>query len=310
VAPVGEAAIPLGCADLLAATDLADRGPAYDEPITVAIDENHVAVDLSVSRLQLGALHCVWASRYGASDFHAHVELWVAPSAATSLDPAAEQTDGGPSFAPIAGSPDALIACADSFVASSDDPTLYNSCEAVELRRGYRIEFAATGLTAAAGQDPTTTTELLGTIEAAIDAAGPARLVESIAGTSTPGSVCTAPELAPVFEYLAVEGSPTITIDEDYPTVTDCVWPGLDDAGNASGPYVSVLPGGAWAIDRMRSGVSTFWIPLHPSDDGTYIVGSGEGVEAWRAIGDDLVKVTAYDYDATEGWEDFLATVW
>jgi hypothetical protein len=310
VAPVGEAAIPLGCADLLEVADVAGLGTGFEgRLLDVAIDENRIAIDLSVSRLQLGDLHCVWADRYGASDFNSYVELWIGPSTATLLDPAAEQGWSGP-LTPIPGYADALIACSEGSITSSDDPTLYNSCEVVDLRGGYRIELDTVGLRAAPGQDLTVATALLAKVDAAVSSAGPARVVEPVEGASSPWTVCTAPELTPVFEYLGVDGAPTISANEYYPGVTDCVWASVDEYGNQAGPFVSVIPGGAWAITRMATGVSTFWIPTRPSSDGTYVVGVGDGMEAWRAIGDDLVRISSYRYDAVDGWEAFLESVW
>ncbi len=154
VAPIGEAAIPLDCGDILADADVADLGhETYDRDIHLSIDAGRIAVDMtSVARLQAGTLSCVWSARYGDTDFHAEISLWISPSEAGALDPSTEPSSRD-TFAPLDGDPNTLIACYESFAASSDDPTLFNGCDVVQLIDGYRVELATDALRAAAGRD-------------------------------------------------------------------------------------------------------------------------------------------------------------
>jgi hypothetical protein len=309
VAAVGEAAIPLGCSDLLAVADVADLGPDFDEPLSLAVDEGRIAVDLSVAELQLGALRCAWAARYGASDLHPVIELTIAPSTVTELTPGDEESFSG-EFAPVDGMADTLIACAESFVASSDDPTLFNQCDIAQLRTGYRIDLHLTALRASEGTDSSVALDLLSQVDAAVDGAGPARVIEPVAATTDPASVCQGPEIAPLLEHVAATGDPAVDQHETYSTVTTCTWAGEDEYGNPIGPWVSVLPGGAWAIPRLATGVSSPFLPTQPSADGSYVFGVGEGVSVWRAVGDDLVYFVSSDFAVQDGWESFLESAW
>jgi uncharacterized protein YodC (DUF2158 family) len=308
VAPVGEAAIPLGCSDLLAVADVANLGADFDEKLSLAIDENRIAVDMSVSELQQGALRCIWAARYGSTDFHAIVEVTVAPSAATELVPPDVQYSASP-FVPLEGDAATLYSCSDSFQAD-ESSALYNSCDVVQLRAGYRIELATSGLKASAGQDSSVAAQLIGKVDAAVDAAGPARVVEPVSGTSDPASVCLAPEIAPALEYLGAAGDPVVAPSEYYPGVTDCKWTGVDAYGNQADTFVYVLPGGGWAIPRLATGVASIFMQTHPSADGTFLIGIGDGLNAWKAVGDDLVAIYGDNYDAHDGWEAFLESTW
>lgn len=307
-APVGEAAIPLGCSDILADADVADLGhDSYDRDIHLAIDEDRIVVDMTaVVALEAGTLHCVWAARYGATDFHAQISLRISPSTSTALDPATEESSVDV-FTPVDGDPNTLIACYESFEASSDDPTLFNGCEVIKLTAGYRVELETSALKAAAGRDQTATRSLLTKIDAAIASAGPARAIPDVEGTTNPAALCTSPEIAPLLEYLGAVGDPMVTSSN---SVTTCAWEGVDEYGNDIGPWVHVLPGGAWAIPRLVNGESNIFLPTHPSSDGNVIVGVGDGVSAWRAIGDDLVSISSYDFDATTGWEAVVEATW
>lgn len=305
VAPVGESALPLGCADLLVETDVADLGPDFDEPVSAAIDESRIVVDMGVVALQLGTLECIWAARYGATDFHAAIELTVAPTTATALDAAAEQSFMG-AFAPADGLPGTLLTCADPY-AADETSTLYTNCDIVQLRAGYRLDLETSGLV---GTDASVALGLLATIDAAIDAAPPARVVEPVAGTTDPGAVCTSAELAPVLAHLGATGDPVIAPSDGFPGVTQCTWPGVDEYGNPTGPWARVLPGGAWAIPRLGSGVASIFVPTHPSADGSLVIGVGDGVSVWRAVGDDLVEIVSGDSTKGDGWEAFLEATW
>lgn len=308
VAAPGEAAIPLGCADLLAVDDLSDLGPDFDDPVGIAVDESRIAVDWSVARLQTGALHCVWASRYAASDFHTEIELWVEPTDATALDPAQESSGIG-EFEPVDAVPGGLVACTEAFQAT-DDPALFTSCDAVTVRDGYRIELSTSGIDSAPGRDSTVTTSLLANVDAAVAAAGPARVVEPIGGSSDPATRCTAPELTPVLDYFGAEGSPAVGTATTSTAVTSCGWDVEDEFGDI-GLRVEVLPGGAWALPRLATGISTFWVPTAPSADGTFLIGSGDSVSGWRTLGDDLVAVFASPTgSARDGWAAFLEATW
>jgi hypothetical protein len=310
VAPLGEAAIPLGCADILDTADVASLGADFDEELVLAIDENRIVIRMdAVAALQSGALHCIWAARYGSTDFHAQIELRISPSTSTTLDPTAEQSYAD-AFAPLDGDPTTLIACGESFIASSDDPTLYNGCDVVQLRDGYRIELTTNALEAVAGRDQTVARRLVASIGAAVDGAGPARAIAPFAGTSDPAALCTAPELAPLLEHVGAGDEPAITTGVYDPAVTTCDWKGVDDYGQPTGPWVNVLPGGAWAIPRLATGFGNIFVSTHPSADGTFIVGTGDAVSAWRAIGDDLVEFEFGGIEAVEGWEEFLDATW
>lgn len=278
VAPIGEAALPLGCADLLDVSDVA------------------------------GTLRCTWSARYGSTDFHGSVEVRVAPTTATSLDPAAEESYFGP-LASHDGDADTLLVCDGGFQAD-DTGLLYNNCEIVRLQAPYRIEVRTLGLRAEAPEGSSVALGLLAKVGSAVDAAPPARVIQSAGGTPDPASVCRAPEVTPLLERLGAVGEPVVSPSAAYPGVTTCVWPGVDEYGNESGPWVSVLPGGAWAIPRLQGGHASIFLPTHPSADGSYLVGVGDGVSAWRAVGDDLVYVLSGDFEATEGWEAFLESIW
>jgi hypothetical protein len=308
VAPVGEAAIPLGCSDILAVEDVAHLGADVDEQLSLAIHENRIKVDMSVAELQLGTLRCIWAARYGSTDFHAVIDLRVAPTTATELVPAEEESYAGVPVA-VDGDPATLLACGESFQAD-ESPALYNGCDVTQLRAGYRIDFETSGLKAAAGRDPSVALELLSRIDTAIDAAGPARLVEPVDATTDPAALCRAPEIAPLLEHVGATGDPSIEPSGMFPSVTTCTWTGLDEYGNPLGPWVEVLPGGAWAIPRLGSGVSSIFMPTHASADGSFVIGVGDGVSAWRAIGDDLVHFISNDFDAATGWDAFLESTW
>lgn len=308
VAAPGESAIPLGCADLLDVAAVADLGPSFDDPIAVAVDETRIAVDWSVARLQDGALHCVWASRYAASDFHAEIELWVAPTTATALDAASESSPIG-DFGVADGVPGAIVACAEAFRAT-EAPDLFTSCDAVAIVAGYRVEVATSGLTSGPGRDPSATTSILADIVAAVPSAGPARTVAPSAASGTPAAACTSPELAPVLAYFGAEGAPVVGTDDEFPAVTSCRWDVEGEFGDI-GLRVEVLPGGAWALPRLATGVSTFWVPTAPSADGTFLIGSGDSVSGWRTLGDDLVEVFASPSGAArDGWAAFLESTW
>jgi hypothetical protein len=308
IAPVGESAIPLGCSDILAIEDVADLGAESDQDLSLAIHEDRIAVDMTVADLQLGALRCVWAARYGSTDFHAEIRLRIAPTTMTELVPTDEETHGGPPAA-VDGDASALIVCDDSFQAS-DDPALYNVCRVVQLRGGYRIELETSGLRAAEGQDPSVALRLLAGIDAAVDGAGPARVVEPVVGATDPGSLCRAPEIVPLLEHVGATGDPVIEPATDYPGVTRCAWASDDEYGNPSGPWIWVLPGGAWAIPRLGTGVSNIFTPTHPSADGSFVIGNGDEVSAWRAVGDDLVCFVSARLDEGDDWETFLDSTW
>jgi hypothetical protein len=218
------------------------------------------------------------------------------------------QYSAGP-FVPLEGDATTLYSCSDGFQAD-ESPVLYNSCDVVQLRAGYRIDLATSGLKASTGQDSSVALQLIARVDAAIDAADPARVVEPVSGTSDPASVCVAPEIAPVLERLGATGEPDVEQNAWHSGVTTCTWPGMDSYGNKTGPWVDVLPGGAWAIPRLGTGVSSIFMSTHPSADGSFVIGLGDGVSAWRAVGDDLVEIASGDLDATEGWEEFLEATW
>jgi len=308
VAPLGEAAIPLGCSDLLAVTEVANLGPDYDEDLSLAIDESRIAVDMTVAELQRGTLRCIWASRYGSTDFHAAIELRVTPSTATQLVPADEQSYAG-EFVAVEGDPTTLYVCSDGFQAD-ESPAMYNSCDVVQLRAGYRVELSTSGLKSSGNPDPSVALQLLATIDSAVDTAGPARAIEPVTGTSDPASVCLAPELTSALAYLGAAGDPVVAPSEYYSGVTTCTWPGEDEYGQETGPWVEVLPGGAWAVPRLGTGVANIFTPTHPSGDGSFVIGFGDNLGAWRAVGDDLVSIYGYNYDARDGWEAFLESAW
>jgi hypothetical protein len=308
VARVGEAAIPLGCSDLLAEAEVANLGADFDEDLSLAISESRIAVDMSVSELQQGTLRCIWAARYGSTDFHAVVEVEVTPSTATEPVAPEVQYSAGP-FVPLDGDVTTLYSCSDGFQAD-ESPTLYNSCDVVQLRAGYQIDLATSGLKASAGQDSRVALQLLATIDSAIDAARPAREIEPVTGTADPASVCQSPDLTSALEYLGAAGDPVVAPSEYYPGVTTCTWPGEDEYGQATGPWVEVLPGGAWAIPRLGTGVANIFTPTHPSADGSFVIGFGDNLGAWRAVGDDLVSIYGNNYDARDGWEAFLEVTW
>lgn len=302
-APAGTSALPLGCADLLDVTDLIAVGPDSDEPISVAVDESRIEVGMRIAELQRGTLHCVWASRYGASDFHAQIDLTVAPAPATALDPATEDSHHG-AYAALDGDAASLVACTDSFPAD-ESAALYNGCDLVRLVGGYRIELGIMGLKAAAGRDTSIVVRLADMISAAIDEAGPARMIAPAQAGDDPASLCRAHEVAAVLAELAVSGDPSIDDGQTFEGVTTCVWERSD-----SWTSVYVIPGGAWAIEPLATGVATPFLPTHPSRDGSFIVGIGEGLSAWRAIGDDLVAIYSDDVDLRDDWEAFLESVW
>jgi hypothetical protein len=307
VAPVGESALPLGCADLLASADVAELGAEFDDDLSLSIDENRIVVSMGVRELQLGTLQCIWAARYGSTDFHASVEVTVAPSTATTLDPTAEQSHAG-EFTAVDGEPSMLVACSDGYQAD-ETATLYLNCDVIQLHRGYRIELRSSGLRAPASQDASVVRSLVAKVAAAIDLAEPTRVVEPVDGTSDPASLCRAPEIVPLLERLGAEGDPVVEPSPEYRGVTRCTWSGQDEYGDV-GPWVSVLPGGAWAIPRLGAGVSSIFMPTRPSADGSFVIGVGDGVSAWRAVGNDLVLVESGDFDAAEGWEAFLEATW
>ncbi|AYF96820.1 hypothetical protein D7I47_00155 [Protaetiibacter intestinalis] len=285
-------------------------GSHLDDPIALAVDENRMVVQMdAVAALQAGALHCIWASRYGATDFHAEIELWITPSVATTVDPAAEHSDAD-AFAPLDGDPSTLIACYESYGGISGDSELFNNCDVVQLRDGYRIDLTTTSLVAVAGRDQTAARKLIAAIGTAVDGAGPARSIATAAGTGDPASLCTAPELVPLLDHVGATGDPTIETGTSDPAVTICAWDGVDGSGNPVGPRVRVLPGGSWAIPGLGTGLSSIFLVTHPSADGTYIVGVGDAVTAWRAIGDDLVEFESENPDAVDGWEGFLEATW
>jgi hypothetical protein len=310
VVPVGSSTIPLDCADLLDGSAVADLGPDDDEPIEPAIDASTIVVAMSdVAALQAGQLHCIWAARYGATDFHAQIEVRISPTDATTLDPGNEESYGDEPLAPFGSDPATLLWCSEPF-APTEDSAQFNTCEVVQLRRGYRITIEAIGLEAGPGRDSSVAADLLEAIDAAVDAAGGPRTIETVTGAADPASLCTGPEIAPVLQRLGAVGDPLVETYGNDPVVTTCEWSGVDENGNPTGPTVEVLPGGAWAIPRLRTGIASIFLPTHPSTDGSLIIGVGDGVSAWRAIGGDLVSITSWDYDAVDGWESFIEATW
>ncbi len=148
---------------------------------------------------------------------------------------------------------------------------------------------------------------LLTHIDAAIDGAGPARAIEPVGGTADPASLCVAAEIEPLLAFVGASGAPTVEADVRFPGATTCTWGGNSDSG---GTQVEVLPGGAWAIPRLQTGVASIFMPTHPSADGSFVIGMGDGVSAWRAVGDDLVHFISGNFDARDGWEAFIESTW
>ena len=305
----GTSAIPLGCADLLAVADVAGMSPAGEPPMADVIDEARIAQDMSVSELQAGALRCVWSNNYGGTDFSRSVHVTVAPSTATALDPATEPPNiYGGGWVEAAAEHPTLESCLDDSWAGN--------CTIVQLRAGYRIDLDILASdTPSLGPAAAFSHGIVEAIGSRVDAAGPARAIAPAPDTDI-AARCAAPEVTMVVAARGGSGPPSVAANSDYATVIDCTWMVANPDGS---PYpedytltVSVLPGGAWAVDRIASGVGAYGNNYRPASDGGYLVSEGFfGLGAFRALGDDLIQVTApYRDGDPDAWVQQLAAAW
>jgi len=307
-APVGSAAIPVGCAELLSVADVASISPAGEPPMADVIDENRIAQDMSVAQLQAGSLRCIWSNNYGGTDFNRTVRLTVSPSTATTLDPATEPENYFGSWSDAGEEQPTLISCQEGGG--------LGGCLFVQLRAGYRIDLSIDGVDAPTLDALTSLSRgLLATVGAAVDAAG---APQSIAPTPDIdiATLCAAPEVTSVIAARGGSGAPSVAANPSYPAVIDCSWEVANPDGS---PYpedytvtVSVLPGGAWAVDRIASGVGAYGNNYRPASDGDYLVSEGFfGLGAFRSLGNDLIQVSApYRDGDPDAWVQQLAAAW
>jgi hypothetical protein len=292
---LGQSALPLGCSDLIAPTDLSAVYPG----IAVAIDEQHVAQDMTVALVQSGALACAWSNDFGATGTHGEVRLTVALSAATSLDPAIEPV--------VSVIPWSLVAGPHPTVATCMALESVGSCDQVQLRGGYRVDLSVVGNAESAEQISALSAGLLEHVGAAIDDAPAPRILTEPVGTTDPAALCVDPAIEPITAARGATGTPVISTDAQS-HVTRCSW---QVGGVGHTVEVAVLPGGSWAFEALAGGVGSFplWYELAP--DGDYLVGEGDWLGAFRVIGDDLVQITAPNgSDDPVAWEALLAQTW
>lgn len=305
-APLGTSAIAAGCADLLPLDRVAGMSPEGEPAMVDVIDENRIAQDMSVAALQAGALRCVWSNNYGGTDFKRSVWLTVWPSTETTLDAATE--------------PESYYGPWND--TGEDIPTLFacehygdmGNCSLVQLRAGYRIELIVEAVTSSGLPEMATfARRILAGIGDGVDAAGPARAIAPWPLTDV-AAVCAAPEITAVVAARGGAGAPQIAPNPYNEGVVDCSWQVDNPYGSTYEDdytlYVSVLPGGAWAMDRLATGVGSVGGMYQPVDD--YLLGTPIfSVGAMRTIGNDLVRVIApFRDDDPEAWERAIASAW
>jgi len=307
MAPLGSSALPLGCADLISTASLASMAPPTEPAVVAVVDENRIEQDVrSVAQLQAGALRCVWSNNYGGTDSSRYVQLVVAPSAATALDPSAEQESAYP-WVEIPGDDPTLANCYAGSDVGAAAPVGF--CAMVRLHDGYRIDLIALGMTAAVVDEARSFSQgLLDAAVAAIDGAAPAREIVNAGGTTDPASYCAAPAVLAVGAARGATGDPEVS--SDIPGVTTCSWPAPDPYGH-SGDYtfdVNVIPGGAWALEPLAAGVGRYPLWYEQSSFGPQLIGTGDWLGAFLVVDDDLLQLsTPYGPDDPDPWAQLLA---
>lgn len=307
VAPLGSSALPLGCADLVHLSSLESMAPSSGPAIVSVVDERRIEQDVrSVAQLQAGVLSCVWSNNYGGTDFSRYVRLDVAASAATSLDASAEQGSLYP-WIEIPGDHPTLANCDAGSDAGAGE--LFGHCDMIQLRDGYRIDLIVSGMPAAVIDEALSFSQgLLDFAGAAIDGAPPAREISAAGGTADPASYCAAPAVLAVGSARGATGDPEVT--SGINGVTTCSWHAPDPYGYSSDYTfdVSVIPGGAWAIQPLAAGVGSFPFWYEPSTLGPQLIGTGDWLAAFLVVDDDLLQLTTPPGpDDPDAWAQLLA---
>lgn len=299
-AVVGKSALPLGCADLLTTADLAGL-----VEVKIVVDETHLVQSAEeAARAQAGQLLCGWGdAEFRGTGWSDQLELRILPTADTSIP---ESDDSGDRLVPVeAAVPTSVGRC------SSDGA--HASCRMIQLRDGYRVELQLSAMSPSDDTIRASAETLLGTIGAAVDSAGPQRVVAQPDGVARPASLCAEPDIRTVVDARGAAGEPTVTSTSfDEATLVTCTWT-VDDpwSGTPSPITVSVLPGGAWAMPSLADGVGVYPLWYEPSPSGAYLVGSGDWLGALRVRGADLVALGApQGPDDPGAWELQLDAAW
>ena len=297
---VGQSVLPLACADLLTAADLAQLVPS----VRTVVDGEHLAQTLTAAaEAQGGVLTCGWAlDQYQRTDWQNEVSLTVSPSTEIAIS---ADTGAGFTWTPVEGEH-------PTGISGGCDLGDIAYCHAVQLRQGYLVELTVGArVSESAPSLAPPTLEILERVGSKIDGAGDPRAVVQSVGAADPASVCADADVRSIVEARGATGEPEVTTRDtrasDVP-VTICTWPLLDDS---EGIQVQVVPGGAWAYDRIAAGVSIGLLSFDPVPDADYLTGSGTGRAAIRAFGDDLIEITVPGRaDDPAAWDALLAATW
>lgn len=184
-------------------------------------------------------------------------------------------------------------------------------CKLAQLRGGYRMDLWVTAKFGSDDEMRSRSLDILERVGAAVDGAGPQRVVAVPQGASNPAALCDDPIVRAVITARGAVGAPSVANGHD-PSITVCRW---DDVPSISSPptplLVEVLPGAAWAMPRVASGIPHIMLSYKLSSDGSYLWGGGDGVSAMRSIGDDLVVINSDQLDGDpEAWDQLLAATW
>ncbi|WP_187432717.1 hypothetical protein [Agromyces mariniharenae] len=240
VGPKPEALVPIGCEGLvsedLRMRVMGDGGTLYEDIGRPARDDGVAA------EWQAGVRHCVWFS----AGETASLELHLLPDAVDDFR--AFSTLFG-TYGSDALGPDSRLDC------TPRTPTSVWSCRGGFTAAGHWVEFNFGGANANGDEAPYgLAAELGASIEAALDAAGPARTREDLGSAPScdrfdsaglRGAVASPNLGAPVADVFGLTLTEAAFRRAGFGI---CSWSGSSAGNSLPGVSIGILPGGGWAV--------------------------------------------------------------